>query len=124
LPYDTIARPPSSVFYDGASLSWASFQKKFAGDYLLAWIEIQDGSWGVDARAPLGTWVREFVYVPVSGNLTLREVTPDGKTHTKDLGMATPGYRYIWHQADAVGKHSSVISIGDVLSNEIDLTAF
>jgi len=113
-----------SAFYGGINTPWATFQRGFIGNYLLAWVEIIDGSWGVEARAPLGTWVREFIYVPVSGDLVLNEIGPDGRTSKENYGPATPGYRYVWFYADTPGTHSSVFSIGDVKSNEIDITAY
>jgi hypothetical protein len=38
--YDVRAGSTTSVYYNDANMPWAAFNQKFAGDSLLAWVEI------------------------------------------------------------------------------------
>lgn len=79
-------------------------------------------AWGVEAATPLGTWVREFVYVPFSGNLTLYRTNAYGKT-SRDYGYMTPGFKYVWFYADLSSMHTIAFSIDGMMSNEIKISA-
>jgi len=123
VPYDVNARPPASVYYNGSKMPWAAFNQSFASNYPLAWAEIYDRSWGTGASTPLGTWVREFVYVQASGNLVL-SMTTAGITTKRDFGPTTPGYRYVWFYADRPGAHVSIFSVRGVQSNPVTIFAY
>lgn len=103
-------------------MPWASFNQQFRGDYLLAWIEMADNVWDVSATAPQGTWVREFIYVPESGNLTLNRT--GSSTINRDYGYTMPGYRYVWFYVDKKGNYVSVFTLGGLQSNEVTLSAY
>ncbi|HWQ18947.1 MAG TPA: hypothetical protein VN455_04160 [Methanotrichaceae archaeon] len=124
LSYDEEYAPPEYVYYKGVNTQWAAFDRSFAGNYLLAWVKTQDNSWSVVARTPLGSWVQEVIYVPVSGDLTMSSISPGGLTDSKYYGRATPGYKYVWFYAGMPGTYGGIFSIGGVRSNQITLFAY
>jgi|GEM_PF-814544 len=123
MPYDFKASPPVSVYYNGANMPWATFSQSFSGNNLLAWVEMNNNIWGVDGRAPRGTWIREFVYVPASGNLVLYRTAPTGTT-SKDFGPTTPGYKYVWFYSDLPGTYAGTFNIGGLQSNNITISVY
>jgi len=124
LSYDVNYPPPEYVYYKGVNTQWAAFDRKFTGNNLLAWIKTQDNGWSVVARTPLGSWVPEIVYVPVSGDLTMSSIAPGGLTDSKYYGRTTPGYKYVWFYAGMPGTYGGIFSIGGVRSNQITIYAY
>ncbi|HWQ18845.1 MAG TPA: hypothetical protein VN455_03650 [Methanotrichaceae archaeon] len=120
MPYDAEANPPVYVYYDDAKVPWATYKMRSIEDPL-NWVEIDDDGWGVAARAPLGAWVMQPIYVPVSGDLVLYTITTDGVTN-RDYGETTPGYRYLWFYADKPGTHTRVFFIEGIKSNEVTIS--
>lgn len=104
-------------------MPWANFNQQFRGNYLLAWIEMANNIWDVKATAPQGTWVREFIYVPKSGNLTMNR-SSGGSTINRDYGYTMPGYRYVWFYVDKKGNYVSVFNLGGLQSNEITISVY
>jgi hypothetical protein len=121
MPYNVLANPPASVYYKGVNMPWSAFNQSFSGKDLLAWIEMNDSAWGTTARAPKGTWVRQIVYVPVSGDLVLNRNAPKGASN-RDYGQTTPGYKYVWFYADLQGTYTGAFNIGGLQSNSIAMS--
>ena len=123
IPYDVRASPPPAVYYNGANIPWAAFNQSLASNSLLAWTELYDRSWGTSASAPIGTWVREFIYVPTNGSIVL-SMNTGGINTRRDFGPTTPGFKYIWFYADRPGAHVSTFSIKGVQSNPVTIFAY
>ncbi len=104
-------------------MPWADFSQSFPGNSLMAWVDIVNNVWGPQARMPRGTWVREFIYVPASGNLTMSR-TINGNAFREDYGYTTPGYKYVWFYADGQGTHSNVFAMGGAQSNDVAITVY
>ena len=120
ISYDVMAKHPAYVYYNGISLPWTSFSPQFRGDALLTWIEMADNSWDVIAMAPQGTWVRELVYVPRAGDLTVSKIYT-GNTLNTYYSSAMPGYKYIWRYVDKKGAYTTVFSVGEAAGNTVAL---
>jgi len=123
IPYDVLASPPVSVYYNEVSMPWSDFNQSFSGQELMAWIEMNYNMWGTAARAPKGTWVRQFVYVPASGDMVLYRTAPGGTTD-EDLGQTTPGFKYLWFYAEAPGTYASTFDMGGVQSNNVTISVY
>jgi hypothetical protein len=120
--YDVMAKPPAYVYYNGVILPWTGFSQQFRGDALLTWIEMADNSWDLIAMAPQGTWVRELVYVPRVGDLTVSK-TYVGNTLNTYYSSTMPGYKYIWLYVDRKGTYAAVFSVGGAAGNTVTLYA-
>jgi len=121
-PYDTMAKPPAYVRYNGVNMPWTSFSQQFIGDALLTWIEMADNSWGVIATTPQGTWIRELVYVPRAGDLNVSKTYASNALNTC-YSSAVPGYKYIWLYADRKGTYTTVFSMGGRAGNSVTFYA-
>jgi hypothetical protein len=121
--YNIVAMPPASVNYLGAYTPWSIFQQSFSGDEIYAWIETESG-WDVIARTPKGTWVREFVFVPVTGNLISNEITPDGNTRSQKFEQVVAGYKYMWIYAENPGSYIGTFKNDAQKSNNVTLEVY
>ena len=104
-------------------MPWAQFAQSFSGQELLTWVEMNYNMWGTAARAPRGTWIRQFVYVPASGDLVLYRAAPDGMTN-KDFGHTIPGYKYVWFYAQVPGTYASSFNLGGMQSNNVTISVY
>jgi hypothetical protein len=118
--YNVVAQPPTSVNYLGAYAPWTVFQQSFSGKEIYAWIETEVG-WDVIARTPKGTWVREFIFVPSSGNLILNKIAPDGKISSEKFEQVISGYKYMWLYAENPGAYVSSFENSGQKSNNVTL---
>ena len=120
--YDPTVQPPALVYYLGTYVPWVVFQQNFRGEEIYAWIET-DGGWDVVAKAPRGTWVREFIFVPSNGNMIANKIGPDGIGSSADFGQVIAGYKYIWLYAENPGAYISSFENGGLRSNNVTLIA-
>ncbi|VVB72551.1 Uncharacterised protein [uncultured archaeon] len=120
MSYNTVAQSPALVYYSGSIAPWAEFQSTFSGRETYAWVETEDG-WNIIAKAPKGTWVREFIFVPQNGNLILSTIAPDGKISNKEFDQVLPGYKYIWLYAENSGPYTGSFENGGMKSNNVTL---
>lgn len=118
LSYDIRSSPPSTVYYGGTYIAWSSFSGAFRGDSPLFWV-LASGGWSWQAACPLGSWVRELIYVPKTGTLKVYEIYPSGITQASDLGWASAGYHSIWFNADVPGRHITIFTVSDNPSNAV-----
>lgn len=119
---DPNAQPPALINYLGAYVPWVAFQKSFTGKEIFAWVETEAG-WDVIAKAPKGTWVREFVFVPSNGNLIANKIEPNGLASRANFGPVAAGYKYIWLYAQNPGAYISSYETGGKKSNNVTLIA-
>ena len=123
LPYNFVAYPPGSVYYMGIYVPWAQFGQTFFGDQPMAWVETDSG-WDVAAKMPKGTWVREFIYIPSSGDLESSVIAPTGQISNKNYDSATPGYKYLWFYAEMPGTYVNTFQTGGSESNSVAIHVF
>jgi hypothetical protein len=123
LPYDFAAYPPGSVYYKGIYAPWAQFGQTFFGNQPLAWVETDSG-WDVAAKMPRGTWVREFIYIPLKGDLKSSVTDPTGQISNRKYESVTPGYRYIWFYAEMPGTYVNTFKNGGLQSNSVAIYVF
>jgi hypothetical protein len=82
------------------------------------WIASSVG-WSWYATCPVGGWIQELMYVPVTGAMKVYDLYPDGTTKYYSYGFATPGYKYRWFRADTPGRYITMLTIADIPSNYI-----
>lgn len=61
------------------------------------------------------------MYVPVTGILKVVEIYPDGTTQMYNFGPAAQGYRYIWFNGDVPGRHITLFTVGEMISNAVTI---
>ncbi len=120
LSYDVQAVPPTTVYYSGSFMDWATFYQRFPRNSPALWVASSAG-WSWYATCPLGGWIRDLMYVPYTGTMKLYEFYPDGSVKLYSYGFATPGYKYIWFYADTPGRHLTLFTIFDKPSNYITI---
>lgn len=104
-----------SVYSNGNYIPWSSLTP---GTNPLFWIETSMG-WSWYATVPMGSFVRELMYVPTSGPVQVYEIYPSGMTQVYDLGLAQSGYSYIWFNAGAQGRYTSLFTVNGMPSNAV-----
>jgi len=119
LTYDIqTAAPPAAVYYSGSYLPWTSFYQVFPKNSPALWISSTAG-WSWYANCPVGGWVQELMFVPVTGTMKVYDLYPDGTTRYYTYGLATPGYKVRWFRADTPGRYMTMLTISDIPSNYI-----
>lgn len=118
LTYNIQAAPPAAVYYSGTYIPWTSFYQVFPANSPALWIASSFG-WSWYATCPVGGWVQELMYVPVTGTMKIYDLYPDGTVRYYSYGFATPGYKYRWFHADTPGRYMTMLTIADVPSNYI-----
>lgn len=118
LAYDIQTAPPAAVYYGGSYLPWTSFYQVFPANSPALWIASSVG-WSWYATCPVGGWIQELMYVPVTGAMKVYDLYPDGTTRYYSYGFATPGYKYRWFRADTPGRYITMLTIADIPSNYI-----
>lgn len=118
LAYDVQTAPPAAVYYSGSYLPWTSFYQVFPANSPALWIASSVG-WSWYATCPVGSWMQELMYVPVTGAMKVYDLYPDGTTRYYSYGFATPGYKYRWLHADTPGRYITMLTIADIPSNYI-----
>lgn len=118
LTYDIQTAPPAAVYYSGSYLPWTSFYQVFPASSPALWISSNVG-WSWYATCPVGAWMQELMYVPVTGNMKVYDLYPDGTTRYYSYGFATPGYKLRWFRADMPGRFITMLTIADIPSNYI-----
>jgi len=122
LTYDIQTAPPATVYYSGSYLPWTSFYQVFPANSPALWIASSVG-WSWYATCPVGGWMQELMYVPVTGTMKVYDLYPDGTTRYYSYGFATPGYKYRWFRADTPGRYLTMLTIADIPSNYITIDA-
>jgi hypothetical protein len=120
LTYNIQTAPPTAVYYSGSYMPWTSFYQVFPANSPALWITSSAG-WSWYATCPVGGWVQELMYVPVTGTMKLYDLYPDGTTKYYSYGFATPGYKYRWFYADTPGRYITMLTIADIPSNYITI---
>jgi hypothetical protein len=118
LTYNVQTTPPAAVYYSGSYMPWTSFYQVFSANSPALWISSSVG-WSWYATSPVGGWVQELMYVPVTGTMKLYDLYPDGTTKYYSYGFATPGYKYRWFHANMPGRYMTMLTITDIPSNYI-----
>ena len=118
LTYNIQTAPPATVYYSGSYMPWTSFYQVFSANSPALWISSSVG-WSWYATSPVGGWVQELMYVPVTGTMKLYDLYPDGTTKYYSYGFATPGYKYRWFHANMPGRYMTMLTISDIPSNYI-----
>jgi hypothetical protein len=122
LTYDIQTAPPMAVYYSGSYMPWTSFYQVFPANSPALWITSSAG-WSWYATCPIGGWVQELMYVPVTGTMKVYDLYPDGTTKYYSYGFATPGYKYRWFRVDTPGRYITMLTIADIPSNYITIDA-
>ena len=118
LTYNIQTAPPAAVYYSGSYLPWTSFYQVFPANSPALWIASSVG-WSWYATCPVDGWMRELMYVPVTGTMKVYDLYPDGTTKYYSYGFATPGYKYRWFRVDTPGRYMTMLTIADIPSNYI-----
>ncbi len=118
LYYNVQTSPPSSVYYNGTFIPWTSFYQIFPAKSPVLWVASSAG-WSWYATCPVGSWVQEQMYVPVTGTLKLYDLYPDGSTKYNSYGFDAPGYKYRWFNTNMTGRYITMLTIADIPSNYI-----
>ena len=118
LTYDVQTAPPAAVYYSGSYLPWTSFYQVFPANSPALWIASSVG-WSWYATCPVGGWMQELMYVPVTGTMKVYDLYPDGTTRYYSYGFASPGYKLRWFRADTPGRYITMLTIADIPSNYI-----
>ena len=118
LTYNIQTAPPIAVYYSGSYIPWTSFYQVFPANSPALWITSSMG-WSWYATCPVGGWVQELMYVPVTGTMKFYDLYPDGTTKYYSYGFATPGYKYRWFNANMPGRYITMLTIADIPSNYI-----
>jgi hypothetical protein len=118
LTYDIQTAPPAAVYYSGSYLPWTSFYQVFPASSPALWISSNVG-WSWYATCPIGAWMQELMFVPVTGTMKVYDLYPDGTTRYYSYGFATPGYKLRWFRADTPGRYITMLTIADIPSNYI-----
>jgi hypothetical protein len=122
LTYDIQTAPPATVYYSGSYMPWTSFYQVFPANSPALWIASSVG-WSWYATCPVGGWMQELMYVPVTGTMKVYDLYPDGTTRYYSYGFAAPGYKYRWFQVDTPGRYLTMLTIADIPSNYITIDA-
>ncbi len=122
LTYDIQTAPPATVYYSGSYMPWTSFYQVFPANSPALWIASSVG-WSWYATCPVGGWMQEQMYVPVTGTMKVYDLYPDGTTRYYSYGFAAPGYKYRWFQVDTPGRYLTMLTIADIPSNYITIDA-
>lgn len=122
LTYDIRMAPPATVYYSGSYIPWTSFYQVFPANSPALWIASSVG-WSWYATCPVGGWMQELMYVPVTGTMKVYDLYPDGTTRYYSYGFATQGYKYRWFLADTPGRYLTMLTIADIPSNYITIDA-
>ena len=118
ITYNTVAAPPTAVYYQGAYVPWTTFTVTFPRTSPAFWVSTFSG-WSWYAVCPFHGWVRELMYVPKTGTLKVYEIYPSGQTRFYNYGWASPGYKYIWFYGDSPGRHIAIFTVSDTPSNAV-----
>lgn len=118
LSYNIQASPPSAVYYNETFMPWTSFYQIFPAKSPVLWMASSAG-WSWYATCPVGNWVQELMYVPVTGKTMLCDLYPDDTAKYFSYGFATPGYKYRWFNATKPGRYITMLTIADIPSNYI-----
>ncbi len=118
LTYDVMTAPPVAVYYSGSYLPWTSFYQVFPANSPALWIASSAG-WAWYATCPVGGWMQELMYVPVTGTMGVYDLYPDGTTKYYSYGFTSTGYRSRWFHADTPGRYMTMLTIADIPSNYI-----
>lgn len=87
LTYDIQTAPPAAVYYSGSYLPWTSFYQVFSASSPALWISSNVG-WSWYATCPVGAWMQELMYVPVTGTMKVYDLYPDGTTRYYNYGSS------------------------------------
>lgn len=120
LTYNIQTAPPTAVYYSGSYMPWTSFYQVFPANSPALWITSSAG-WSWYASCPVGGWVQELMYVPVTGTMKVYDLYPDGTTRYYSYGFAAPGYKYRWFYANMPGRFITMLTIADIPSNYITI---
>lgn len=120
LTYNIQTTPPIAVYYSGSYMPWTSFYQVFPANSPALWITSSAG-WSWYATCPVGGWVQELMYVPVTGTMKVYDLYPDGTTRYYSYGFAAPGYKYRWFNANMPGRYITMLTIADIPSNYITI---
>jgi hypothetical protein len=118
LYYDVESADPTFVYCNGRYLPWNGFSGPFPKNAPLFWVDTSQG-WSRHASLPLGSWVKELLYVPDDGTLKMYEIYPSGMAQRYVLGFPSSGYYYVWFYGDVPGKHITIFTIDDEPSNAV-----
>jgi hypothetical protein len=118
LSYNVQISPPSAVYFNETFMPWTSFYQTFPAKSPALWIASSAG-WSWYATCPVGNWVQEMMYVPVTGTMMLCDLYPDGTANYFSYGFATPGYKYRWFNVTKPGRYITMLTIADIPSNDI-----
>ena len=118
LSYNVQATPPSAVYYNETFMPWMSFHQIFPAKSPVLWVDSSAG-WSWYATCPVGDWVQELIYVPVTGTTKICDIYPDGTTKCNNYGSNEPGYNYRWFNANMTGRHITMLTVADIPSNYI-----
>jgi hypothetical protein len=118
LTYDVQTTPPAAVYYSGSYLPWTSFYQVFPANSPALWIASSAG-WSWYATCPVGGWMQERMYVPVTGTMGVYDLYPDGTTKHYSYGFTSTGYKSRWFRADTPGRYMTMLTIADIPSNYI-----
>jgi len=99
-------------------MPWTSFYQVFPANSPALWIASNVG-WSWYATGPVGGWMQELMYVPVTGTMKVYDLYPDGTTRYYSYGFASPGYKLRWFRADTPGRYMTMLTIADIPSNYI-----
>lgn len=121
LAYDIQTAPPSAVYYSGSYQPWTSFYQVIPTITSPAlWITSSAG-WSWYATVPLGVWVQELMYVPVTGTMKVYDLYPDGTTRYNSYGFVGQGYKSRWFYANSQGRFLTMLTVSDIPSNYITM---
>ncbi|MBN1235349.1 MAG: hypothetical protein JW999_04780 [Methanotrichaceae archaeon] len=120
LTYNIQTAPPTAVYYSGSYMPWTSFYQVFPANSPALWVSSSAG-WSWYATCPVGSWVQELIYVPVTGAMKLYELHPDGTTTYQNYGFTSPGYKYRWFYAATPGRYIDMITVSDNPSNYLTI---
>ena len=118
LSYNVQISPPSAIYFNETFMPWTSFDQTFPAKSPALWIASSAG-WSWYATCPVGNWVQELMYVPVTGTMMLCDLYPDGTANYFSYGFATPGYKYRWFSVTKPGRYITMLTIADIPSNDI-----
>ena len=122
LSYNVQSAPPAAVYYSGSYLPWTSFYQVFPANSPALWIASSLG-WSWYATCPVGGWVQELIYVPVTGTMKVYDLNPDGTTQYYSYGFVSPGYNLRWFHMNTPGRYMTMITVSDIPSNYIIVDA-